>query len=120
MLKWVIKMINNYSLGERLRELRKNIELSQEQLALKAGITPHYFGQVERGEKNVTVHTLAKICEALGISLADFFSGFEIKNPTGFDEISNQILYQLSGKSSDEKQAVLRMIKLVFSVQKMK
>ncbi|MCL1823010.1 MAG: helix-turn-helix domain-containing protein [Oscillospiraceae bacterium] len=113
-------MINNYSLGNKLRELRRSAELSQEQLALEAGITPHYFGQVERGEKNITVHTLEKICRVLNISLSDFFSGFDAKNPAVPDEVSNQILYQLNGKSPEEKQAILRMIKLIFAVQKMK
>jgi transcriptional regulator with XRE-family HTH domain len=116
----VINLHSNYSVGKRLFDLRKNRGFSQEQLALEACITTSYIGQVERDERNVTVHTLAKICDALNISLSDFFSGSEIKNPAAFDEVSNQILYQLKGKTPEEKQAVLRMVKLVFSVQRMK
>jgi transcriptional regulator with XRE-family HTH domain len=116
----VIILISNYSVEKRLLELRKNRGFSQEQLALEAGITTSYYGQVERGERNITVHTLEKICNALNVSLADFFSGFENKNPAASDEISGQILYQLNGRTPDEKQAVLRMVKLAFSLQKMK
>ncbi|MDR2559614.1 MAG: helix-turn-helix domain-containing protein [Oscillospiraceae bacterium] len=113
-------MISNYSVGSRLLELRRIAELSQEQLAFDAEMTTSYYGQVERGERNITVLKLEKICRVLNVSLADFFSGFEIKNPAGSDEISGQILYQLSGRTPDEKQAVLRMVKLAFSLQKMK
>jgi len=116
----VINLISNYSLGEKLRELRRYAEFSQERLALEANITPAYLGQVERGERNITVNTLEKICTALGISLADFFNSFENKSPAASDEILSQIMYQLNGKSTDEKQAVLRMVKLIFAVQKMK
>lgn len=120
LLKRVIKLISNYSVGSRLLELRRIAELSQEQLAFDAEMTTSYYGQVERGERNITVLKLEKICRVLNVSLADFFSGFEIKNPAGSDEISGQILYQLSGRTPDEKQAVLRMVKLAFSLQKMK
>ena len=48
--------------GRRLHELRQIVELSQEDLALTAGLDRSYVGQIERGERNVslvTIHTLA-------------------------------------------------------------
>jgi transcriptional regulator with XRE-family HTH domain len=93
--------------------------MSQEQVAHIADITPAYLGQVERGTKNITVYTLEKICRALNVSLAEFFSIARLDAETETDEVAAQILHQLNGKSKDEKQAVLRLIKLVFSMQKM-
>ena len=116
----MIILNSNFSVGERLRELRTSKAMSQEQVANIAEITPAYFGQVERGLKNVTVHTLEKICAALNVSLAEFFSPAKKYTNKKLDELSTQILNQLNGKSETEKQAVLRLIKLVFHIQDMK
>jgi transcriptional regulator with XRE-family HTH domain len=111
--------MSNFSLGNRLRQLRNDRALSQEQAAHIADITPAYLGQVERGTRNVTVFTLEKICRALNTSLAEFFSVTHIDPARETDEIANQILHQLNGRSKAEKQAVLRLVKLVFSMQEM-
>lgn len=115
----MINLNDNFSLGNRLRELRQDRALSQEQVANIAEITAAYLGLVERGTKNITVHTLEKVCTALNVTLSEFFSTVKEHDKT-IDEISNQILHQLNGKSESEKQAVLKMIKLVFSIQEMK
>jgi transcriptional regulator with XRE-family HTH domain len=115
----VIILMSNFSLGSRLRQLRNDRALSQEQVAHIADITPAYLGQVERGTKNVTVYTLEKICRALNISLAEFFSVTCIEPDKETDEIAARILHQLNGKSAAEKQAVLRLLKLVFSMKEM-
>ncbi|OBZ14222.1 hypothetical protein A8L34_09700 [Bacillus sp. FJAT-27264] len=59
------------SIGENIRILRLKNGLSQEQLALNAGVNTSYIGQIERGEKNPTIKTLDKVSEALGIALID-------------------------------------------------
>ena len=114
-------MKSNFSLGlgDRLRELRTSRAMSQEQLALRADITPAYLGQIERGTKNVTAHTLDKVCKALNISLCEFFDT-EKNQDKNIDTVSGQILHQLHGKSESEKKAVLSMVKLVFSIQDMR
>jgi len=114
----VINLKDNFSLGERLRNLRQSRGMSQEQVAHIADITPAYLGQVERGTKNITVHTLEKVCTALNITLADFFSTAKERDRS-IDEVSNQILHQLHDKSKSEKQAILKMVKLVFSIKEM-
>jgi len=114
----VIILEDNFSLGKRLREFRQYRAMSQEQVAHIADITSAYLGQVERGTKNITVYTLGKVCTALNITLSEFFSTANANN-NDMDEVSNQILHQLHGKSKSEKQAVLKMIKLVFSMQDM-
>ena len=93
--------------------------MSQEQVALEADITTNYLGQVERGTRNITVHLLEKVCNALDISLADFFSN-AVDSDKNIDEISKQILHHLRDKTESEKQAVLKLLKLVFSIQEMK
>jgi len=59
--------------GERVRELRKEKNLSQEQLAFKANLHRTYIGMIERAERNVTLLNIEKVANALEIRLTDFF-----------------------------------------------
>ncbi|RLC70352.1 MAG: XRE family transcriptional regulator [Chloroflexi bacterium] len=54
--------------GSRVRNLRKRCGLSQELLALKAGIDRTYIGRIERGKANPTLITIIKISAALGVN----------------------------------------------------
>lgn len=60
--------------GKRIRELRLAIGLSQEKLAFKCGLDRTYIGSVERGERNISVINVNKICTALNISIAELFN----------------------------------------------
>ena len=59
--------------GKRIRELRNKMNLSQEKLALKAGMDRTYLAGIESGKRNATITSLEKITNALEISLKDFF-----------------------------------------------
>ena len=56
-------------LGKRIRFYRKELHLSQEQLAELCDFHPTYIGQLERGEKNATLESVCKLSQGLGISL---------------------------------------------------
>lgn len=55
--------------GKRVREMRKSKGISQERLAEMAGIDRSYMGNIERGEKNVTLKKAYEICDALEIEI---------------------------------------------------
>ena len=59
--------------GRRIRELRQERGLSQEQLAFEADLHRAYIGQIERGEKNIGVQNLEKIATALKVSVKQLF-----------------------------------------------
>lgn len=59
--------------AKRIKELREKNHLSQNALANLAGVSPTYIYQLERGEKSPTVEYLNYICNALNVSLTDFF-----------------------------------------------
>ncbi|MFH2146309.1 MAG: helix-turn-helix transcriptional regulator [Candidatus Omnitrophota bacterium] len=64
--------------GDKVRKLRKDIGLSQEELAHKADLHRTYIGMIERGEKNITLTNIEKISRALGTeikNLLDFTNG---------------------------------------------
>lgn len=55
--------------GKRVREVRKSKGISQEKLAEMAGIDRSYMGNIERGEKNITLKKIYEICDALKIDI---------------------------------------------------
>ena len=57
--------------GERVRSLRLSRGLSQEALALAAGLDRTYIGGVERGERNISLINIQKIASALDVTVAD-------------------------------------------------
>ncbi|WP_145333025.1 helix-turn-helix domain-containing protein [Paenibacillus xylanexedens] len=59
--------------GARIKALRKEKGLSQEALGEKGGFHFTYIGQVERGEKNVSLVNLAKIAETLEVNITQLF-----------------------------------------------
>jgi transcriptional regulator with XRE-family HTH domain len=59
------------ALGEAIRLARKQRGVSQEKLALIAGVDRSYVGRIERGDNNVAILTLLKLAQALDISVSD-------------------------------------------------
>ena len=68
------------AVGRRVRALRLELDVSQEELAARAGLHRNYVGSVERGERDVGITALAKLAGALGVSLAEMFAPFRTKS----------------------------------------
>lgn len=60
--------------GERVRDLRKERGLSQEQLAHIADLHRTYIGMIERAEKNITLVNICKIAIALNVNIKELFN----------------------------------------------
>lgn len=58
--------------GLRLRQIRKDKGLSQEELASICGLDRSYIGGVERGERNISLINIYKISRALGVKAGEF------------------------------------------------
>ncbi|PYQ73517.1 MAG: transcriptional regulator [Acidobacteria bacterium] len=63
--------------GRRVRELRDQLQLSQEQLAERAGLHRNYIGGIERGERNVAILNVVKLAAGLDTSVAELFKPFD-------------------------------------------
>jgi len=59
--------------GQRIKELRNQIGISQEALANKADIDRTYVTDVENGRRNISIENLEKLVNALEIQFKDFF-----------------------------------------------
>ena len=61
--------------GNRCRELREDLGLSQEKFALKINMDRTYYASVETGKRNLSLANIKKIADGFGISLEALFKG---------------------------------------------
>jgi transcriptional regulator with XRE-family HTH domain len=61
--------------GQRVRERRKQLGMSQERLAIVVAMDRAYVGGVERGERNVSLVNIVRLAEALDIDPGALTSG---------------------------------------------
>ncbi|MBA4418535.1 MAG: XRE family transcriptional regulator [Syntrophus sp. (in: bacteria)] len=97
-------------IGNRIRELRKQQGLSQEELGEKAELHHTYVGAVERGEKNCSIDTLQKIANGLEIEIPELFVDLVEINTA---ELKKRIVKEIEGFSPDAIQAFSCLVKLL-------
>ena len=61
------------SFGNRVRELRNRLGISQEKFALKIDMDRTYFGSVESGKRNISIENIYKISKGLEVSMGELF-----------------------------------------------
>ena len=62
------------NIGQKIREYRKNKALKLVNIAERTGLSKPFISEIERGIKSPSIETLSKICSALDITLAEFFT----------------------------------------------
>lgn len=63
------------ALGQTIRRLRRQADLTQEELAERAGLSANYVGQIERGEKNPGALALFALANGLAVRPARLLEG---------------------------------------------
>ncbi len=103
------------TLGEKIKRLRKQRNLTQEQLAEMIDIAPKNLSKIEVGANFVTAETLEKLLIALNVTTEELFANSHIKEPK---ELLADIYTQLDNIKGEQKklEAVYKMIKFFISV----
>ena len=96
-------------IGERIKQERLDKGLTQEVLAEKANISASFLGQIERGERKLSLVTLIEIAKVLGASLDYLVSASPRENPE-LDELT----YLLRDHSQQEIRMITDISKTVF------
>ena len=86
-------------IGERLRGIRENMHMTREEFSEKIDITDSFLGQIERGERSLSVKTLKKVVRYTGVSADYLLFGQDSNNKT-IQKINN-ILTVNSETTSD-------------------
>lgn len=99
-------------LGNRIRQERLKLNLTQEQLAEKVDLSTSYIGQIERGERNISLDTLVVICKSLGVTI-----DYLLQDSVNIEEdiVYNQLYQLISNRSLNEKVMALDVLKVMFS-----
>ena len=104
----------DYSLlGKRIREERLKLNLTQEKLAEDIGISTAYLGQIERGERSITLDKLIPLVNRLGVTIDFLLSDYMVS--TDEDRSLDRLKQLLLGRTPTEKEMAINMIKLLFS-----
>ncbi len=102
-------VLDNESIGNRIRQGREAMELTRDQLAELLGISSYYLGQLERGERQMSLPVLVKISEKLHVSLDYLVLGkdsYEQQNTTEIEAL-------LKKCSQKELELVKKLVKTV-------
>lgn len=88
--------IDYIEIGNRIRSARKRLNITQEQAAERCDITASFYGHIERGDKKMSIETLSKIAQGLGISVDTILLE---KNPDR--EQLEEIFQQVKNRTTD-------------------
>lgn len=103
-------------IGQRIRNYRTQLGLSQEKLAELSRCHPTYIGQLERGEKNATLESIERVSSALNVPLSKLFE--KINDLSGYQRNIPLECYEfISSKSETEQEQIY---KILFEIDKYK
>ena len=91
------------ALGKRIREERRKCDITQEQLAEDINVTHPYIGQVERGERGISLETLICVCNRLGVTVDYLLSDYLDSE----DEYFRQLWVKLVKNCTEKEQEMI-------------
>ena len=100
-------------IGQKLKEYRKKLNISQEKLAEKVGIALKHYGRLERGTCIPTLITFFKLVDILNIPLSEFGT----KNIDIIDKNRNELIKEIYLSSTEQVVAFLNIIRTIKSLK---
>lgn len=75
----------NYSLiGLRVKEVRKQHNITQAQLAEMTSLSISYISHIETAQKKASLESLVRIADVLGVTVDELLNGNQLNNPTEY------------------------------------
>ena len=100
--------VDNVRIGNIIREARTNMQMTQEQLSEAVDITPAFIGHIERGDRSLSLTTLAGIANILNIPMTYLFSD---NYPTPDEKTINDFTQLIEDRPQKTKIAVLDIVR---------
>ena len=108
-------MSNNYELTNyiinRIKELRIQKNLTQEELSLSSGLDTKYINKLENGRFGVRIETLSKILDTLNIDYFDFFEFSKTQNSKIMNELVSRLATFPEEEQENKIKAILQLLK---------
>lgn len=99
-------------LGDRIREERRRLNLTQAQLAEAVDISNTYMGAIERGERSLTLDTLVRLVNRLGVTVDYLLSDSVTDTDSNIMEQFKQIIDR---QPLERKQMAVNVLRTIFS-----
>lgn len=100
----------NYQFGKKLKEIRKNKNMTQQQFAELVELEPTTIGLIETGKRSISFKTLERLATKLNIPYFEFFYfGYDNNNSLLIKSITNE-LNKLDNKSLKLILAIMKLI----------
>ena len=99
-------------LGERIREERQRLNLTQAQLAEDIDISNTYMGAIERGERSLTLDTLIRLVKRLNVTVDYMLADYV---PDADPNVYAQVKQILDGQPLERKQLAIGVLRTIFS-----
>lgn len=100
--------MEGFTLGERIKNERQRIRLTQEQFGELVDISSAYIGQIERNERTPSLKSLKNIAKELNVSLDYLITGKE-----DAERLNRHIQYELEGTSDEQKKMFVEIIRVI-------
>ena len=117
--------------NERLKKIRKELDLSQEEFAKRLGVTGGGISKLEKGERNITEQMLKSICREFKVNylwltegLGEMFMGIptsiidELVDCYNLTDSERQVLINYLSMTTDERKNFQEYLKKIFSIKK--
>ncbi len=99
-------------LGQRIREERLRLHLTQAQLAEDIDISDTYMGSIERGERSLTLDTLVRLVNRLGVTV-DYLLADSVADTDS--NILDQFKQITDGQPMERKQMAINVLRTIFA-----
>ena len=99
-------------LGQRIREERKRLNLTQTELADAIDISDTYMGAIERGERSLTLDTLVRLVNRLGVTVDYMLADSVSDNDSNIMEQFKQIM---DCQPLERKQMAINVLRAIFA-----
>ena len=103
-------LLDKRQIGNKLLSLRKRAGLTQQELADAAGLSDRTYADIERGETNMRVGTLLKLCQTLHVTPNEILTDGDDEAVEPLDEL----MERLDMCSSKERETALKILKVYF------
>lgn len=100
--------MDNSTLGDRIKNARKKLNLTQEQLGEMTDVTSAYIGQIERNERTPSLKRLKKMANQLEVSVEYLVVGTKSSA-----EITGDLKKELDGISENQKLLITEIIRII-------
>ncbi len=108
----IMDSMNDKRLGERIREERLHLRLTQAQLAEDVDISDTYMGAIERGERGLSLDTLVTLAARLGVTV-DYLLSDAV--PGTGDNITDQFRQIMDGQPLERKRMAIDVLRTMFT-----